>query len=37
MVPYFPAKTFLISLDGTKGDDVDSGERTWDSAYNQQA
>ena len=21
MVPYFPAKTFLVSLDGTKGDD----------------
>lgn len=37
MVPYFPAKTFLISLDGTKGDDPDAdGDRKWDSSYNQQ-
>lgn len=38
MVPYFPAKTFLISLDGTKGDDAEgeTGDRKWDSAYNQQ-
>lgn len=34
MVPYFPAKTFLIKLDGQKGDDPDSAE--WKADYNQQ-
>lgn len=34
MVPYFPAKSFLISLDGQKGDDPDSAE--WKSDYAQQ-
>jgi hypothetical protein len=33
MTPYFPAKNFLIKLDGTKGDDPDSAE--WKSAYDQ--
>ncbi len=37
MVPYFPAKTFLISLDGTKGDDPDNPEdRKWGSDYKQE-
>ncbi|WP_022822347.1 DUF5458 family protein [Hymenobacter norwichensis] len=36
MVPYFPAKTFLVSLDGTKGDDPDSPGRDWNAEYNQQ-
>lgn len=35
MVPYFPAKTFLVSLDGTKGDDPDN-PRDWSSQYAQQ-
>ncbi len=35
MIPYFPAKTFLISLDGTKGDDPDSNDRDWNSSYEQ--
>jgi len=35
LVPYFPAKTFLISLDGTKGDDPDNPEREWNTAYTQ--
>ncbi|WP_018620711.1 DUF5458 family protein [Spirosoma luteum] len=34
MVPYFPAKSFLIKLDGQKGDDPDSAE--WKSDYAQQ-
>ena len=34
MVPYFPAKTFVIKLDGQKGDDPDSAE--WKAEYNQQ-
>jgi len=34
MVPYFPAKTFLIKLDGQKGDDPDSAE--WKAEYGQQ-
>ena len=33
MTPYFPAKSYLIKLDGTKGDDPDSAE--WKSAYEQ--
>jgi hypothetical protein len=33
MTPYFPAKNFLIKLDGTKGDDPDSAE--WKSEYDQ--
>jgi len=36
MVPYFPAKTFLVSLDGTKGDDPDNPDRDWNTEYNQQ-
>jgi hypothetical protein len=36
MVPYFPAKTFLVSLDGTKGDDPDSPGRDWNAEYAQQ-
>lgn len=36
MVPYFPAKTFLVSLDGTKGDDPDSPGRDWSAEYAQQ-
>jgi hypothetical protein len=31
MKPYFPAKNFLIKMDGQKGDDGN----TWDSSYNQ--
>lgn len=31
--PYFPAKTFLIKLEGQKGDDLDKTE--WMSAYEQ--
>ncbi len=34
MTPYFPAKSFLIKLDGQKGDDPDSAE--WQSEYAQQ-
>lgn len=34
MVPYFPAKSFLIKLDGQKGDDPDSAE--WKADYDQQ-
>jgi len=34
MTPYFPAKSFMIKLDGTKGDDPDSAE--WKSEYDQQ-
>ncbi len=33
MTPYFPAKSYLIRLDGTKGDDPDSAE--WKSEYAQ--
>lgn len=31
MMPYFPAKSFMIKLDGHKGDDTDSPE--WDTKY----
>ncbi len=34
MVPYFPAKTFVIKLDGQKGDDPDSAD--WQADYQQQ-
>ncbi|MGA0560243.1 DUF5458 family protein [Larkinella sp. VNQ87] len=34
MVPYFPSKTFLIKLDGQKGDDPDSAE--WKADYGQE-
>jgi hypothetical protein len=34
MVPYFPAKNFMIKLDGRKGDDPDSAE--WQAEYAQQ-
>ncbi|MDJ1467194.1 DUF5458 family protein [Cytophagaceae bacterium DM2B3-1] len=34
MVPYFPAKTFVIKLDGQKGDDPDSAD--WKADYQQQ-
>lgn len=34
MVPYFPAKTFLLKLDGQKGEDPDSAE--WKADYDQQ-
>lgn len=34
MVPYFPAKTFLIKLDGQKGDDPDSVD--WKADYDQE-
>ena len=33
MTPYFPAKNFLIKLDGQKGDDPDSAE--WQAEYEQ--
>ena len=36
MVPYFPAKTFMVSLDGTKGDDPDNPGRDWSAEYAQQ-
>ncbi|MBX0289482.1 DUF5458 family protein [Hymenobacter sp. HSC-4F20] len=36
MVPYFPAKTFLVSLDGTKGDDPNDPNRDWNAEYKQQ-
>ena len=36
MVPYFPGKTFLVSLDGTKGDDPDNPGRDWNAEYAQQ-
>lgn len=32
MTPFFPAKSFVIKLDGTKGDDA----ATWNSEYEQQ-
>ncbi len=31
MTPYFPAKSFMIKLDGHKGDDADAAE--WDTKY----
>jgi hypothetical protein len=31
MTPYFPAKSFMIKMDGHKGDDADSAE--WDTKY----
>jgi hypothetical protein len=31
MTPYFPAKSFMIKMDGHKGDDPDSAE--WETAY----
>ncbi|MEP7111046.1 MAG: type VI secretion system contractile sheath protein TssC, partial [Ferruginibacter sp.] len=31
MTPYFPAKTFMIKMDGQKGDDPDSAE--WATEY----
>ena len=31
--PYFPAKTFLVQLEGTKGEDMD--EVTWESDYSE--
>lgn len=31
MVPYFPAKNFVIKMDGQKGDDPDSA--SWDTEY----
>lgn len=34
MKPYFPAKTFLIKLEGQKGDDADKTE--WSSKYEQE-
>ena len=34
MVPYFPAKTFLLKLDGQKGDDPDTA--AWKADYDQQ-
>jgi hypothetical protein len=34
MTPYFPAKSYLIKLDGQRGDDPDSAE--WASEYAQQ-
>jgi hypothetical protein len=34
MTPYFPAKNFLIKLDGQKGDDPDSAE--WAAEYGQE-
>lgn len=34
MIPYFPAKTFLLKLDGQKGEDPDSAE--WKADYDQQ-
>jgi hypothetical protein len=34
MKPYFPAKTFLIKLEGQKGDDADNPE--WASKYEQE-
>lgn len=33
ITPYFPAKSFIVKLDGQKGEDE---ETTWSSAYNQQ-
>jgi hypothetical protein len=33
MTPYFPAKNFMIKLDGQKGDDPDSAE--WQAEYEQ--
>jgi hypothetical protein len=32
MTPFFPAKSFVIKLDGTKGED----ENTWNSEVEQQ-
>jgi len=34
ITPYFPAKSFMVKLDGQKGDDPNSAE--WKSSYNQQ-
>ncbi|MEL6849254.1 MAG: type VI secretion system contractile sheath protein TssC, partial [Bacteroidota bacterium] len=34
MVPYFPSKSFVIKLDGQKGDEIDSPE--WKAEYEQQ-
>ncbi len=34
MSPFFPAKTFVMKLDGQKGDDPDSAE--WNTEYEQQ-
>lgn len=33
ITPYFPAKSFVVKLDGHKGDD---GNATWNTDYNQQ-
>ena len=33
LTPYFPAKSFVIKLEGTKGDD----ENDWNSDYAQDA
>jgi hypothetical protein len=33
ITPYFPAKSFMLKLDGTKGDD---GNTNWDTQTNQQ-
>ena len=33
MTPYFPAKSFIVKLDGQKGEDA---ETTWASSYSQQ-
>ena len=35
ITPYFPAKNFIIKLDGQKGDSAEA--TTWQSNYNQQA
>jgi hypothetical protein len=34
MTPYFPAKSFMIKLDGQKGDSADGVD--WKSSYDQQ-
>jgi hypothetical protein len=34
ITPYFPAKNFMIKLDGQKGDSADGAE--WKSSYDQQ-
>jgi len=34
ITPYFPAKSFMVKLDGQKGDDPNSAN--WNSSYNQQ-
>jgi hypothetical protein len=33
ITPYFPAKSFMVKLDGYKGEDEST---TWNSEYNQQ-